>query len=219
MFFYPNNIIEQVLRRGLACLLFVSLFCGSNIAFGQGYDLIKKWGSLGVSEGQFNNPSSISYDPSNKAIYVADLENNRIQKFDTDGNFLMKLGLTGTNNGELYHPGDIESDSSGNLYVADINNARIQKFDSDGSFLMKWGSSGDGDGQFDHPGDIIVDEANKAIYVTDIGNNRIQKFDSEGNFITKWGSAGTGNGQFNRPAGMAMDPNDEIIYVSYTKYD
>src|SRR5437867_1002340 len=95
MFFYPNNIIEQVLRRSLACLLFASLFCGINIAFGQGYDLVKKWGSLGVSEGQFNSPSSISYDPSNKAIFVADLENNRIQKFDTDGNFLSKMGHFG----------------------------------------------------------------------------------------------------------------------------
>jgi|GEM_PF-2444715 len=183
------------------------------------YVAVDKWGSLGVSEGQFNSPSSISYDPSNEVIYVADLENNRIQKFDTDGNFLMKWGLSGTSDGEFYHPGDIESDSSGNLYVADINNARIQKFDSEGNFIMKWGSSGEGDGQFDHPGDVIVDEANEAIYVTDIGNNRIQKFDSEGNFLTKWGSAGTGNGQFNRPAGMALDPNDEIIYVADTKND
>jgi DNA-binding beta-propeller fold protein YncE len=84
----------------------------------------------------------------------------------------MKWGLSGTNDGEFYHPGDIEADSSGNLYVADINNARIQKFDSEGNFIMKWGSSGEGDGQFDHPGDVIVDEANEAIYVTDIGNNR-----------------------------------------------
>jgi DNA-binding beta-propeller fold protein YncE len=146
MFFYPDNLIERVLRQGLACLLFASLFCGVNPTFGQGYDLVKKWGSLGVSEGQFNSPSSISYDPSNESIYVADLENNRIQKFDTDGNFLMKWGLSGTNNGEFYHPGDIESDSSGNLYVADIDNARIQKFDSEGNFLMKWGSTGKEDG-------------------------------------------------------------------------
>jgi DNA-binding beta-propeller fold protein YncE len=180
---------------------------------------LDKWGSLGVSDGQFDSPSSIAFDPSSQGIYVADLENDRIQKFDTNGKFLMKWGLSGTGDGEFYHPGDIETDSSGNVYVVDINNARVQKFDSEGNFLMKWGAPGVKNGQFNHPGDIMLDENNTAVYVTDIGNSRIQKFDNKGNFLMKWGALGTGNGQFNRPAGMAFDSHDEIIYVADTKND
>jgi DNA-binding beta-propeller fold protein YncE/endonuclease YncB( thermonuclease family) len=180
---------------------------------------LDKWGSLGVSDGQFDSPSSIALDPSSQAIYVADLENDRIQKFDTNGEFLMKWGLSGTGDGEFYHPGDIETDSSGNVYVVDINNARVQKFDSEGNFLMKWGAPGVKNGQFNHPGDIMLDENNTAVYVSDIGNSRIQKFDDKGNFLMKWGSLGTGNGQCTRPAGMAFDSHDEIIYVADTKND
>jgi DNA-binding beta-propeller fold protein YncE len=148
-----------VLKSGLASLLVALVLCYVNpFAFGLDYQLIKKWGSTGVLDGQFNSPASISYDPSNGVVYVADLDNNRIQKFDTEGNFLSKWGVSGTGDGEFYHPGDIEADSSGNLYVVDIENSRIQKFDNEGNFLMNWGNTGIGDGEFDHPGDVMIDE-------------------------------------------------------------
>ena len=68
------------------------------------------------------------------------LNNNRVQKFDSDGNFITKWGSNGTDNGNFRSPTGIAVDSSDNVYVADNFNNRIQKFDSDGNFITKWGS-------------------------------------------------------------------------------
>ncbi|MGQ9870601.1 6-bladed beta-propeller [Leptodesmis sp.] len=48
---------------------------------------LKQWGSCGVGDGQFQEPSGIAIDGSGY-VYVSDTYNNRIQKFDADGNFL-----------------------------------------------------------------------------------------------------------------------------------
>jgi len=45
------------------------------------------WGKKGTGPGEFNIPHSISLD-SHGNVYVADRENNRIQKFDGNGKFL-----------------------------------------------------------------------------------------------------------------------------------
>jgi DNA-binding beta-propeller fold protein YncE len=61
-------------------------------------------------------------------IYVADTNNNRIQKFDPDGKFLLKFGSGGYRAGEFSGPSGIAVDSSGNVYVTDTYNHRVQKF-------------------------------------------------------------------------------------------
>ena len=77
-------------------------------------------------------------------IYVVDYLNNRIQKFDANGNFLLKWGSEGTNDSQFDRPEAIAVDASGDVYVVDSNNHRIQKFDATGNFLLKWGSQGTG---------------------------------------------------------------------------
>jgi DNA-binding beta-propeller fold protein YncE len=41
---------------------------------------LRQWGALGVAEGRFNGPYGIAVDASFN-VYVADVWNNRIQKF------------------------------------------------------------------------------------------------------------------------------------------
>ena len=61
-------------------------------------------------------------------MYVADTEDGRIQKFDSDGTLITKWGSYGTGDGQFNGPSGIAVDSSGNVYVADTNNYRIQVF-------------------------------------------------------------------------------------------
>jgi DNA-binding beta-propeller fold protein YncE len=61
-------------------------------------------------------------------VYVVDSQNERIQKFDSNGNFITKWGSEGTGEGQFNIPEGIDIDSSGNVYVADTHNSRIQKF-------------------------------------------------------------------------------------------
>ena len=75
-------------------------------------------------------------------VYVADSDNNRIQKFDSDGKFITKWGPEVAGAGdEQFSPMYIAVDSSGNVYISDDAN-RIWKLDSNGTFITKWGSNG-----------------------------------------------------------------------------
>ncbi len=54
-------------------------------------------------------------------------DNNRIQKFDSNGNFITKWGFKGTGDGQFDNPYGIAVDSSGNVYVADTDNRSYPK--------------------------------------------------------------------------------------------
>ena len=225
-----------------------------------------QWGTEGSASGQFSLPYTAAVDP-NGNIYIVDRGNERVQKFDSQGNYLLQWhewderdrdeGLT-----SFSLPVGIAVDESGNVYVADTErehmNDRITKFDSDGNYLKRWGptqaqqsifsrpwhlhidgqgylyvvnsqdyrilklelmessspgynvlaawgSQGSGRGQFGAPYGIAVDDRNGNVYVSDWTGNRVQKFTKDGAFLLKWGVAGTGSGEFNRPAGLSVD--------------
>jgi 6-phosphogluconolactonase (cycloisomerase 2 family) len=181
------------------------------------YHFVSKMGFPGSGKAQMLEPTDLSIDLAHNIMYVADKNNNRIQKFDMNGRYIASWGSLGSGSGQFNNPADLAGDYSANvMFVADLGNNRIQKFDTNGSFLDMWGSFGKGSGQFDHVGDIDLDTKSKFVYTTDIGNHRVQKFDYDGKFISSWGSLGTGEGQFNRPAGIAYDSSG-IVFVVDTK--
>jgi tripartite motif-containing protein 71 len=162
--------------------------------------------------GQFSTPTDVAVDPSGKYAYVVDANNNRVQKFDTLGNFLSQWGSKEP--GSLNGPLGIALDSSSNsVYVVDAGNNRVQKFDTLGNYFASFGSTGSGPGQFNDPQFIAADSSGN-VYVTDGGNFRVEKFDSSGNFIALWGSRGAGKGQFQNPEGVAVDPSGKYVYVA-----
>jgi len=119
-------------------------------------------------------------------IYISDSDNETIQKFSSNGTFILRWGSEGNGDGQFEDVKDIVF-YNGYIYAADSNNKRIQKFDKNGNFILKWGSYGTGKGQFIFPQRITVDSTGN-VYVLDRKNNynseqRIQKFTSEGNFI------------------------------------
>ncbi|MDO8715249.1 MAG: peptidoglycan-binding protein [Dehalococcoidales bacterium] len=178
------------------------------------YVFVKALATIGSNDGQVKEPRGITVDAQGN-VYVADTSNHRIQKFDSNGNFVTKWGNTrGSGDGQFSAPVDVAVSAQGNVYVADNYNYRIQKFDSNGNFLAKWGTQGSGDGQFNSPNGIGVDSGGN-VYVADYGNNRIQKFDSNGTFITKWGTQGSGDGQFNSPVDVAVDAQGNFYVADY----
>jgi DNA-binding beta-propeller fold protein YncE len=174
-----------------------------------------QWGSGGNGNGQFDAPFGIGIDSSNN-VYVADEGDNRVEKFDSNGNYLTQWG--GPVAEQLSAPLGIAVDSSNSVYVADEDNSNIEKFDSNGSYLTQWGGPGNGNGQFNSPSElsgpfgIAVDSSNN-VYVADTFNNRVEKFTSSGNYLTQWGRYGSGNGQFDGPEGIAVDASNNVYVV------
>jgi hypothetical protein len=138
-----------------------------------------------------------------KAVYVTDRVNHRIQKFTSEGEFITKWGREGSGDGEFHNLWEIAIDSEGNVYVTDSTSNRIQKFTSEGEFITKWGREGSCDGEFKSLVGIAIDSEGN-VYVVDNENYRIQKFTSEGEFITKWGREGSGDGEFENTIGIAI---------------
>ena len=103
------------------------------------------------------------------------MDNERVQKFTSDGQFISKWGTGGEANGQFRKPAGIAIDASDNVYITDQNNGRVQMFTSDGQFIAAWGTTGDGRDQFSQPEGIDVDDSGQ-IYVADTGNNRVKVF-------------------------------------------
>ena len=141
-------------------------------------------------------------------VYVADSQNNRIQKFSSDGTYLSQWGSPGSGNGQFNFPIGVATDMSGNVYVADTRNSRIEKFKSDGTYLSQWGPAL-GNGLSISPLDVTTDTSGN-VYVAEAAN-RIDKFTSDGTYLSQWGSSGSGNGQFNYPLEVAMDASDNVV--------
>jgi DNA-binding beta-propeller fold protein YncE len=161
------------------------------------------FGSEGSGNGQLQGPWGVTTDSAGN-VWVVDYENNRIQKFNSKGEYLLKVGSYGTGNSQFNQPLGIAADSAGNVWVADYENSRIQKFNSKGEYQGQFGSYGTGNGQFNGPAGIAIDPAGN-VWVEDSSNSRIQKFNSKGEYLLKFGSYGTGNGQFIEPMGLAAD--------------
>ena len=82
----------------------------------------------GNADKEFNNPWDIAVD-SDDNIYVVDKSNNRIQKFDKFGNFLIKFGAS-----QLSNPENIFIDNLSQIYVTD-NTEKIKIYKNDGEYI------------------------------------------------------------------------------------
>jgi streptogramin lyase len=156
------------------------------------------FGSKGTGNGQFEEPRGIATDPSAN-VWVSDLSLNRVQKFNSKGEYVCQIGTKGTGNGQFSSPRGLAADAAGNVWVADSANNRIQEINSECKYVTQFGKAGSANGSLSSPRDVAVDPAGN-LWVADSANARIEKFNSKGEYLAKCGSKGTGSGQFEKEA-------------------
>lgn len=170
-----------------------------------------EWGSHGIGvEGLFAHPQFIAVDGQG-SVYVTDLGNKRVQKFDSQGVFLAEWGSQGHADGQFRYPSGIATDGA-YIYVADRDLNRVQKFDANGNYIAQWGSGGNAEGRMHMPTGLAVG-ADGYVYVVDTGNHRVQKFTSDGEFLLSFGGSGTEPGRFVMPHSIDV-AEDGSLYVS-----
>ncbi|HEY5039142.1 MAG TPA: hypothetical protein VIJ93_08745, partial [bacterium] len=198
---------------GLILLALLPVACGNNnaaptapaapVVINHNYPLSSVFGSFGSGNGQFDSCSGVAVFRG--GIFVADFSNNRIEKFDLNGNFL--AAYTG-----FTQPFAIAFDSNGILYVVNAGAVTmIQPMDQNGNLFTPWGTAGTAVGQFTTPRGIALDSSNR-VYVADKGNNRIQRCSNTGTGCVAVGgtATGTANGQFDTPNGVSVDRNGNV---------
>jgi len=136
-----------------------------------------EWGKKGEAPGEFDTPHAIDLD-GNGNVYVADRENNRIQKFNALGSFIFEWKNPEAK--QLYSL-TIEKGSN-ELYAIDyltisdtIKGSDILFFDPACKLDERVGRSGGYNGHVCRYHDIAVDEKGN-LYVGDILGNSVQKF-------------------------------------------
>jgi sugar lactone lactonase YvrE len=151
----------------------------------------------------FNIPRDLDID-NECNIYVVDSMNNKIQKFASDGKFLLSWGNAGSKEGEVKEPCGIGIDRKKScLYLADTWNHRIQRFSLDGKYQTSWSCN------FYGPRDIVIDNDGN-LYVTDTGYCLIKKFNPDGKLLMQFGSKGSDDGQLQEPIGLGINLSGNV---------
>ncbi len=169
------------------------------------------WGEFGDTPGEFDDPRGIAVDAAGH-VYVADYDNDRIQKLSVAGQPLAVWGTSGDGPGQFRGPRSVAVDAQGHIYVADYWGHRVQKLSPTGQPLAQWGAYGREPGQFDHPTAVAVDTHGN-LYVAEYWGHRVQKLSSTGEPLAVWGGQGSDPGQLLWPRDLALDAAGNI-YVA-----
>ena len=126
--------------------------------------LLRSWGEPGDQPGQFHQPHCVFVDRQGR-VYVGDRQNQRIQIFSAEGEFLTQWN-------DIWWPDGICQDAEQNLYVGEVGGifmfgqearldqrgARITVRDLEGNVQSEWGEEDPhGAGRFFAPHGVALD--------------------------------------------------------------
>jgi len=188
---------------------------------------------------QFNTPNGMLTDSAGN-IYVADTQNHRIRKIDSQHNITTTIAGNGNpgysgddgpaTQAKLNSPMDVALDNTGqHLYIADRNNARIRKVDLTTGLITtvagtnRKGYTGDNGpataAKLQSPVAVVLDQHNN-IYIADTGRHIVRKVDNSTGIISTIagkgyrGSRGDNgpatNALLNQPSGLAVDKQGNL---------
>lgn len=155
------------------------------------------FGTPGTGSGQMQRPMGVAVDAVGN-IWVVDRENNRVLKFDKDGNFLSQFGSTGSSTGQFSDPRGIAVSPNGNIWVTDLGNRRVQGFNSNGEFIRAISF------QTGAQPYAVAAGPGGALWVTDIGLHRVVRLLEDGSVL------GVATGKQNAPSDSATDLSSPV---------
>ena len=149
------------------------------------FKAVLSFGRKGSALKLFINPFGLAGNTRDE-IAVTEFYNNRIQIFNSDGNFIRSLSSKAL---DLQVPKGIVFRNSGHIFVGD-NSGRILIIDGRGECVGSFGGLGSLDDKLNDPWGLSVDSDGNVI-VADKGSSLIKIFSPDGKFLMKIGGQGT----------------------------
>jgi tripartite motif-containing protein 71 len=145
-------------------------------------------------------------------IYVAEGEQNRIQKFTADDTRLATWQFDkGSDRNQLNMPQGLGVLPEGNLVIEDWRNRRIVVLnDSDGTPLLIFGGTGLGSARFQNTSGPFVDTHGN-IYVAEKTLHRVQKFTARGEWLALIGNTDHKRLFAEGPSAIAVDEKGNLL--------
>jgi hypothetical protein len=184
-----------------------------------------KAGVNGALGGEMNVPVGLAVDQSDGSVYVHDLGNRRVQRFDADGNFVLTFGK-GVNQTA---GGDICTATSGDVCKIGTTGAAAAQFGNNSTSSSTARSY------------LAIHPGTDDVFIGDPANRRVAQYESDGDFVRAWGfgvdsgaaafevcsiastcqsgltTAGAENGRFNNGGALHLAVDvDGVVYVSDT---
>ena len=190
----------RTLPRRIAVLV-AALATWATPAAGVDTDYLFSFGTAGSGDGQFNQPVSLAFGPGG-VLYVVDSGNQRIQKFDTEGNFLGKWSL--------FRPPlhSITVTPDGSVFVA--AGTHLYKFTGDGTQLINRGPVIDQSSCCHH---LTSDAAGIVYYTTNFTGTTTVRYDANLNSLGCWLCVTWSY------HGMVIDPDGEVFLAGNDPVD
>jgi uncharacterized repeat protein (TIGR03803 family) len=198
------------------------------------------WGYAGdggpATAAQLNEPYGVAVD-ANDNIFIADTDNNRIRRLNTNG---IITTVAGNGNGgysgdggtataaELNGPFGVAVDAAGNLLIGDTDNNCIRRVGTNGIITTVVGNgtgsyAGDGgaatNAKLNQPTGIAV-SATGDLFIADYGNLRIREVGTNGIINTVAGDGATaqsGDGGMATNA-LVIDPTDVAVDSNFNLF-
>ena len=157
---------------------------------GQGVDA-----TLNLPVGQSAQPAGkVCVDPTDRYVYVADTDNHRVRRLDTQTGIITTFAGNGTadyagdggqaTDASLASPVDVDCDAAGNVYICDRDNHAVRKVDVGTGVITTVAGSGnsgyEGDGgaataaRLYLPSGIFVDRSLGRLFVADTFNSVVR---------------------------------------------
>jgi DNA-binding beta-propeller fold protein YncE len=172
------------------------------LVFDSGGKFLRSWGDEHIKTAH-----GLRVDPAGN-VWVIDIGNHLVMKFDPEGKLLLSLGQKGrAGDGpeQFDRPTDVAVAPTGEFFVTDgYGNSRVLKFDRDGKLIKQWGKKGKGEGEFNLPHAVCLD-AKGRVLVGDRENDRVQLFDANGKFLEQWKQSG---------APFGLSPAGDKLFVA-----
>ncbi len=168
-------------------------------------------GGYGWGETQFDMPYDVCAT-NGVEIYVADYNNNRIERFDRTLANVATLSTDQSNDDSkrFGYPSGVAVSRLGDLFICDDENVRVMKVNTFSTVERTFGGYGEGPGTLTMPRQVDVGPGDE-VFVSDRG--RVALYDNFGNYIGE-----IGEGILHNPSGIGIGDGKLGVCDSDTLY-